>query len=720
MSKHEGKRPERTVQAEPRTVHLDRAPGRSPKLDADAAVDSALATAGSGMAADGGATFHDDSTSHAAADALGARAFTAGSDVYFGAGQYAPGTAGGDTLIRHELTHVEQGRGVEAPQPGNFSVSSPSDSAEVAARDGAAGGSASAATIYRDLLPGGGAPATTGTGPAAGGPPAPAPAPAGASPPPGGPAPAPTSPYDEWKAAITGYKSADAIAKWPAVPAADKAKVKGEGRDFHTTTIYVMQKDSVQVLKEAGLAIADYSYNIFAQDGFADFLGPLRAHGLLNGFLDAEPLKTHVSAKHAAKLATWVGAAPNATEAKRIFEKAYPTLHDTAPGPVSFNGVVAMWPLARIKRLFEVLSQYLSAAHASTITGGFVYVTAPGFGWWSPDQKRVFLPASHDNATHDMTGGGAQGHKATDTTDGKGNVTNPTGRSVNADFTSPDGTKKTGAAAGIGHFTGTILHEVGHGVGARLDGGRGNSYAEDSASWPGFNVKMDFDTWANALWVSGATGTGTEPTVHKNARLDESHAKDFLKTEISSGKGKYSPGWTSNPPRADMAAYVKWRYSSVPLAKWWDYLVERGLDKGSSYAWDEDSARVRDGWVYAYLTRGGCKWSKFKADAWNKKVSWYSLSSPKEWFAEQYTHFYRTEKSGSGIDAATLALLQDLDKKQFVPDKDGEGGSTISAGGAEAGTGQGIGSAPAGARAGGAGPAPGAKDPPTRPLFFPW
>jgi hypothetical protein len=43
-----------------------------------------------------------------AAGALGAKAFTVGQDVHFGAGQYAPGTKEGDRLLAHELTHTVQ------------------------------------------------------------------------------------------------------------------------------------------------------------------------------------------------------------------------------------------------------------------------------------------------------------------------------------------------------------------------------------------------------------------------------------------------------------------------------------------------------------------------------------------------------------------------------------------------------------------------------------
>ncbi len=41
---------------------------------------------------------------------LGAHAFTVGSDIYFNRGKFAPGTASGDKLLAHELTHtVQQG-----------------------------------------------------------------------------------------------------------------------------------------------------------------------------------------------------------------------------------------------------------------------------------------------------------------------------------------------------------------------------------------------------------------------------------------------------------------------------------------------------------------------------------------------------------------------------------------------------------------------------------
>lgn len=54
------------------------------------------------------------------ARSVNARAFTVGSDVVFGAGEYAPGTEAGRGLLAHELTHVVQqreGGSVVAPTP---------------------------------------------------------------------------------------------------------------------------------------------------------------------------------------------------------------------------------------------------------------------------------------------------------------------------------------------------------------------------------------------------------------------------------------------------------------------------------------------------------------------------------------------------------------------------------------------------------------------------
>lgn len=87
---------------------------------------------------------HTDARAAASARQLGAKAYTVGRDVVFGAGRYAPGTEAGRHLIAHELAHVAQQR--NASHPGEPRVADPNGAAEReaehAARSVAAGAGA--------------------------------------------------------------------------------------------------------------------------------------------------------------------------------------------------------------------------------------------------------------------------------------------------------------------------------------------------------------------------------------------------------------------------------------------------------------------------------------------------------------------------------------------------------------------------------------------------
>jgi outer membrane protein OmpA-like peptidoglycan-associated protein len=76
---------------------------------------------------------HADDTADMLARAVSARAFTTGTDVYFAAGEYRPGTNDGDALLVHELAHVAQQRGASTVGP--LTVSEPGDPMEVAAEE---------------------------------------------------------------------------------------------------------------------------------------------------------------------------------------------------------------------------------------------------------------------------------------------------------------------------------------------------------------------------------------------------------------------------------------------------------------------------------------------------------------------------------------------------------------------------------------------------------
>ena len=73
---------------------------------------------------------HTDSSAAQSAASLNAEAYTAGRDIVFGAGAYAPETRRGARLLAHELTHVVQqasGARAAARDDDTLAIGSPSD-----------------------------------------------------------------------------------------------------------------------------------------------------------------------------------------------------------------------------------------------------------------------------------------------------------------------------------------------------------------------------------------------------------------------------------------------------------------------------------------------------------------------------------------------------------------------------------------------------------------
>ena len=648
--------------AAPHTIYRD--VGATTQTQALGKVDTALGQRGGGDAHESGAKFHNDPVAHDASAALGAKAFTAGSDVYFGAGQYNPGTPAGDTLIRHELTHVQQSAGVAPPTPGNFQVSSPNDAAEHAATahasgGGGAGGSAAASTIYRDPLPGAPAPAAGVTPPS--GPPPAGPAPAGP------PAPATADPYEEFKAAITANNAALAKTKWAAVT--EKTKLGAEPRSVQWNVINTLSFESAPMIREGHIDITQFIYSVYLDAQFDQWLGALRTNNLLTTFLNAQPKKGIVTAGIAQQLGHWVNAATSAPEATAIFEKVYPHLNTTA----LTGEVAATWTQPTIAKLYGILAGQLPVGHVQTVTGGFTLMAkhtdnkgklvVTNFAWWNPDIFRVVL-----NESSSGVGGGGTGH----------DMSGGAGSGASSSYTRPDGA--AGTQTTQTHFDGSALHEVGHGVGARMGG---DAYAQNPGSYPGW-TSVGRSAWISGMWTGSAPVNGTKPTgLSSDADLSASDARDFMATEISDGLGKYNAGWFNDAPRRDIALYCNWKYGNEPLGKYWNEVVNGSALQADNAYKVVDPSRKRGDWTYGYLTRfHGTPWAKFKTEAYEKKVSWYGISSPKEWWAEQYAHYYRTEKTGGNlIDTATKAVLDDLDKKQFLPtNASGTTGTTTSAG----------------------------------------
>lgn len=76
---------------------------------------------------------HADASAARSASALGALAYTVGTDVVFGTGQYAPETRRGRALLAHELAHVVQQDGITAAADRPLEVTAESSATERAA-----------------------------------------------------------------------------------------------------------------------------------------------------------------------------------------------------------------------------------------------------------------------------------------------------------------------------------------------------------------------------------------------------------------------------------------------------------------------------------------------------------------------------------------------------------------------------------------------------------
>src|SRR5262249_47005035 len=117
-----------------------------------------------------GVRVHTGAESQAAADAVGARAYTVGKDIHFAAGTYAPQDPFGLHLLAHEVAHtVQQSSGtpqrqhkLPAPPPGASSEAEADRAADAMVADQAATVSAAPVVAAREK-PKAGAPAAPDT-----------------------------------------------------------------------------------------------------------------------------------------------------------------------------------------------------------------------------------------------------------------------------------------------------------------------------------------------------------------------------------------------------------------------------------------------------------------------------------------------------------------------------------------------------------------------------
>lgn len=77
-----------------------------------------------------GVRIHRNARSAAAADSIGARAYTVGNDIHFNKGEYDPDSPRGQTLLAHEVVHAVQQAGIARQVQPKLQVSEPGDSLE--------------------------------------------------------------------------------------------------------------------------------------------------------------------------------------------------------------------------------------------------------------------------------------------------------------------------------------------------------------------------------------------------------------------------------------------------------------------------------------------------------------------------------------------------------------------------------------------------------------
>jgi hypothetical protein len=97
--------------ADPETVRSQLGSGRTLDSGARSRMEAAFGHDFSGV------RIHTDSRAASLSSNLNARAFTIGSDVAFGSGEYNPSTPAGDALLAHELAHVVQQGGGNGARP---------------------------------------------------------------------------------------------------------------------------------------------------------------------------------------------------------------------------------------------------------------------------------------------------------------------------------------------------------------------------------------------------------------------------------------------------------------------------------------------------------------------------------------------------------------------------------------------------------------------------
>ena len=347
------------------------------------------------------------------------------------------------------------------------------------------------------------------------------------------------------------------------------------------------------------------SYVMNTYDG-AYWLQPLKDADQWISFIYGAPNGTAITDDQAKRLDSFVEAAPDATTAKQVFNKVYPSLYDKSVDP---SVTTVPWGLEDIKRLYKGLSHHVPVDHVHTIVNGFYLGTNHNLAFWSGD--RVVMLGS------------------------------PATLAAGKD-----------KQAYLKEWDHAALHEIGHGVGAKTDGYK---FAKDHGNW---KLDHDVEEWSKNLF---------DPKIiwpFDNAADLGGDSRKYMANKI----GGKDPGLTDKRT-STIEKYLKLYFVNQSLYQYYASKVLQGKE-GYLVARDalEDNWNASGGRVYVWLSRvNGGSYCSYDETLYDNKVTDYSLSSPEEWFAEVYTHYYKHDKSGDGLDKETKDKLDELDERSWDP-----------------------------------------------------
>lgn len=408
---------------------------------------------------------------------------------------------------------------------------------------------------------------------------------------------------------------------------------------------------TMHIMAEAGLDftgradLIDYMLKI----GFPHWFDNLDEVGgtLMATFLANLPQRDALDDKALAKLDRIINGMNSIAILKPLFERVYVPLSDASYNTKKLR--TAPWFTEAIHRLYKVLREHLPTAHVRTIksfhlgrekkeAGEWKKVTN---AWWNSGGY-VVLPEKNAKAED----GGGREHRMTGGTKA---------------YANPE-TGKGKVQGAMDRFDVGALHEVGHAVGDSL-GGHKWAHSYPFVDW---QTNLTVDAWSKGLW--GNDVALTVRAKHKadgDKAISSADARHFLANELL-GNGTVPPGWED--PDKYKSAILK-QYGDQPLATYFKK-CEASDDKDDWYKFSGTQNYGTDGRVYVYLSRGKNGYSSYNQQAHKQMVSWYSLSSPHEWFAEQYAHYYRLGKTGEGLEGGVAKKLAELDTQQPPPQPD--------------------------------------------------